>query len=220
MSAALPPTDNAPTEKTLTDNTPTENTRTGNTLAGNASAEAEEAEEAEEHDSGDLARDLLRRIAEDSRLTAAAQRLPASHLRRLLTRCHAENAEALRHIVTAHGWPTAALVGEDASTAALMILLHSDDLGFQLACRDLIAAAVALGDCPPIHGAYVTDRCAVSMGRPQVYGTRYTPLGRPYPVVDPEGVDDRRRAVGLRTMADEQQALRELRLRRMNRASA
>lgn len=167
-----------------------------------------------------LADELLRRAAEDNSATAEAQRLPATHLRRALARCRAENAEALRSVVTAHGWPTAALVGADASTAALMILLHSDDLAFQLTCRDLIAEAVEAGLCSPIHGAYAADHCAVALGRPQSYGTRYTPLGRPYPLLDPEGVDDRRLAVGLRTMAAEQRALTEIRLRQSNRASA
>lgn len=174
----------------------------------------------EERERQALADELLRRVAEDNSATAEAQRLPANHLRLTLARCRAENAEALRSVVAAHGWPTAALVGVDASTAALMILLHSDDLAFQLTCRDLIAEAVEAGLCSPIHGAYVADHCAVALGRPQVYGTRYTPLGRPYPLLDPEGVDARRLAVGLRTMAAEQQALTEIRLRQANRASA
>jgi hypothetical protein len=52
--------------------------------------------------------------------------------------------------------------------------------------------------------------------------TRYTSLGRrPYPIQDPEGVDARRPAIGLRTMAAERRALREVvQLRHLNRASA
>jgi hypothetical protein len=169
---------------------------------------------------GELARELLRRTAEDNELTARAQRLPGSHLRGRLAACRAANAEALRAAVGAYGWPTADLVGSDASTAALMILLHADDLPFQLACRDLIAEAVGLGLCSPIHGAYAADHCAVALGQPQAYGTKYSPLGRPHPILDPEGVDARRQAIGLRTMAAEQQALREIRLRHLTRASA
>ncbi|MFJ4921997.1 DUF6624 domain-containing protein [Streptomyces sp. NPDC088725] len=182
------------------------------------------AEDVREHapaSAEELADELLRLVAEDNRLTATAQRLPAAHLRRSLANCRTENAEALRAAVGAYGWPTADLVGPDASTAALMILLHSDDLPFQLTCRALVTEAVGLGLCSPIHGAYLTDHCAVALGQPQSYGTKYTPLGRPYPVLDPEGVDARRLAIGLRTMAAEQQALREMQLRHLtSRASA
>ncbi|MCF3962521.1 hypothetical protein L1885_12795 [Streptomyces fuscigenes] len=139
---------------------------------------------------------------------------------RRLTRCRDANAAALREIVEEHGWPTAALVGGEASTAALMILLHADDLALQLTARDLIDDAVAQGQCPPIHAAYASDHCAVELGRPQRYGTRFTPLGRPFPVADPDGLDARRVSVGLRTMAAEQQALEKIRLRHLNRASA
>ncbi|MBP0459796.1 hypothetical protein JFN87_20195 [Streptomyces bomunensis] len=167
-----------------------------------------------------MARELVDRIAQDGRLTTQAQRLPGAQMRRRVARCRAVNAAALREIVEESGWPTAELVGEEASTAALMILLHADDLALKLACRDLITDAVERGQCPPIHAAYATDHCAVELGRPQPYGTRYTPLGRPYPVADPDGVDARRVAVGLRTMAAEQQALAEIQLRRLSRASA
>lgn len=181
---------------------------------------ADEVTGAERTPAGALARQLLELAAEDNEMTAAAQRLPGAHLRRRLADCRGRNAEVLRKAVAAYGWPTAGVVGAEASTAALMILLHADDLPFQLTCRDLIAEAVGLGHCPPIHGAYAADHCAVALGRPQSYGTKYTSLGRPYPILDPEGVDARRRAVGLRTMAAEQQALREMQLRHMTRASA
>ncbi|MCA1220435.1 DUF6624 domain-containing protein [Streptomyces sp. 8L] len=167
-----------------------------------------------------LARELLDRVAQDSALTATAHRLPGPHARRRLVRCRAANAAALREIVEEHGWPSAALVGAEASTAALMILLHADDLPLQLTGRDLITDAVERGQCSPIHAAYATDHCAVELGRPQPYGTRYTPLGRPFPVADPDGVDARRVSIGLRTMAAERQALADIQLRHLNRASA
>ncbi|MEW2548309.1 DUF6624 domain-containing protein [Streptomyces sp. NPDC047002] len=167
-----------------------------------------------------LAEELVDRVAQDGALTAAAQRLPGAHTRRRLARCRAANTAALREILDEHGWPTARLVGAEASTAALMILLHADDLPLQLRCRDLITTAVERGQCPPIHAAYATDHCAVELGRPQPYGTRYSPLGRPFPVADPDGVDARRAAVGLATMEAERRALAEIQLRHLSRASA
>lgn len=46
---------------------------------------------------------------------------------------------------------------------------------------------------------------ATRAGRPQVYGTQYgmTEAGfGPHPVEDPDGLDERRAAVGLQPMAD------------------
>ncbi|WP_314408698.1 DUF6624 domain-containing protein [Streptomyces kroppenstedtii] len=157
-----------------------------------------------------LARELVRRVDDDQRATEEVHRSPTPAARRCLATCRESNAEALRAIVRRHAWPTAALVGAPASTAALMILLHAPDLAFQVACRDLIAQAVADGRCPAPHHAYIADHCAVELGQPQFYGTRIDPLTCcPYPVRRPEGLDERRRDVGLAPL-DEQ--LRTLRL--------
>jgi hypothetical protein len=156
-----------------------------------------------------LAAELVRRIEEEQRLARESGSLPAALGRLRITRCRADNAEALKAAVARHGWPTAELVGEPASTAALMILLHTPDLGFQLSCRDLIAAAVDDGGCPAVHHAYIADHCAVEMSRPQYYGTRINPrtLG-PYPVRNPATVDERRRDVGLPPLGEQLRALR------------
>lgn len=157
----------------------------------------------------DLGSELVRRASEDYQLMERAHAVPARHRRDLLTKCQRENAEALRTIVGRHGWPTADLVGEQASTAALMILLHAPDRGFQLTCRDLIAEAVEDGRCPVVHHAYIADHCAVEQGKPQFYGTRVDPRTlRPYPVVRPESVEERRADIGLGPLDQQTQALR------------
>jgi hypothetical protein len=50
------------------------------------------------------------------------------------------------------------------------------------------------------------DRVRMFEGRPQLYGTQLEPddegRPRPYPIEDPEGVDERRRAVGLEPLAE------------------
>jgi hypothetical protein len=156
-----------------------------------------------------LASELVRRAGEDYRLMERAHAVPARHRRDLLGKCQRENAEALRAVVDGYGWPTTDLVGEQASTAALMILLHAPDLGFQLTCRDLIAEAAEDGRCPVVHHAYIADHCAVEQGRPQFYGTRVDPRTlRPYPVIRPESVEERRADIGLGPLDQQTQALR------------
>lgn len=153
--------------------------------------------------------ELVRRADEDHRLTRHAQASPTSFHRDLLVKCHRENTEVLRAIVAEHGWPSTDLVGDRASTAALMLLLHTQDLGFQLTCRDLIAEAAEDGRCPAVHHAYIADHCAVELGQPQFYGTRVDPrLVRPYPVRQPEFLDERRADVGLCPLDQQMRALR------------
>lgn len=157
-----------------------------------------------------LAAGLVRRADEDRRLTAQAQAVPTRHRRDLLQECHRENAEALKAIVAKYGWPTVDMVGDEASTAALMILLHAQDLGFQLFCRDLIAEAVEDGRCPAVHHAYIADHCAVEQGQPQFYGTRIDPWTmRPYEIRRPENVEERRADAGLCSLEQQMQMLRQ-----------
>ena len=158
-----------------------------------------------------LAAELVRRAAEDQRLTRLARETPTALNRHFVTRCRGANADALRAVVARRGWPEAGQVGESASTAALMILLHTADLGFQLTCRDLIAEAVADGGCPAVHHAYIADHCAVELGQPQYYGTRID-AGTlcPYPIRQPETVEERRQDVGLDPLAEQLPALRHV----------
>lgn len=156
-----------------------------------------------------LAAELIRRVDDERRLAREARSAPTARARDRIAACHAGNGDALRAIVARHGWPTAEAVGEPASTAALMLLLHSPGLGFQLSCRDLIAEAVADGLCPAVHHAYIADHCAVALNQPQFYGTRIDPGTLfPYPIRHPESVDERRRDVGLGPLTDHLRAVR------------
>ncbi|WP_055529406.1 DUF6624 domain-containing protein [Streptomyces graminilatus] len=158
-----------------------------------------------------LADQLVRRAEEDQRLTRLAREVPTALNRHYVTRCRGANADALRSVVAGRGWPEARQVGEPASTAALMILLHTADLGFQLTCRDLIAEAVADGGCPAVHHAYIADHCAVELGQPQFYGTRIdADTLCPYPIRHPETVEERRQDVGLAPLAEHLPVLRHV----------
>nr|WP_231905708.1 DUF6624 domain-containing protein [Streptomyces davaonensis] len=159
-----------------------------------------------------LATELRRRADQERELMRRAQAEPTERRRQDIAACRRANTEALRAIVRNHGWPTTDQVGDPASTAALMILLHASDLDFQLICRDLIAEAVLEGRCSAVHLAYIADHCAVEQGQPQFYGTRVNPETlRPYPVRQPQTLDERRHDVGLRPLAEQTKALRWVR---------
>ncbi|MFD7016676.1 DUF6624 domain-containing protein [Streptomyces sp. NPDC059928] len=157
-----------------------------------------------------LAKRLLELRARDAHLSHEAMALPESTSRlTALAKARVENGQTLNFIVQDGGWPSPEAVGDEASTAALQILLHAADRELQLTCRDLILASVQEGDSPAIHGAYIEDFCCVLEGRKQRYGTTFDPtLLRPFPIEDPDGVDELRRAVGLPPLEDQLQQLR------------
>ncbi len=147
---------------------------------------------------------LLALAAEDERLTLAAVALPgATNRREAVAQCRADHGRVLSEAVRTTGWPSCSAVGENASIAALQILLHSEEVDLLLSCRPLIAEAVAHRTSPAIHLAHVDDACAVLQGRRQVYGTQIDHrVLRPYPIEDPDDVDERRRKVGLPPLAE------------------
>mgnify|MGYP001560728744 CR=1 FL=1 len=49
--------------------------------------------------------------------------------------------------------------------------------------------------------AYLEDRILVNEGKPQLYGTQFLE-GAPRPIKDPDHVDERRKSVGLESLAE------------------
>ncbi|MFE6412206.1 DUF6624 domain-containing protein [Streptomyces sp. NPDC057837] len=151
----------------------------------------------------DIAQDLIGRV-EAARRT---WRAPA-HVRDAATADDVEAAhnavradtQALRRLVTRHGWPGRCLVGDSGSQAALTIALQADhDPAFQKTLLRMLAEASRRGDATTAQWARLHDRCLVHSG-PQEYGTQYWLRdGRIelHPVADPDGLDKRRADVGL-----------------------
>ncbi|HEY8524359.1 MAG TPA: DUF6624 domain-containing protein [Acidimicrobiales bacterium] len=92
-----------------------------------------------------------------------------------------------------------------------MIALHANqDVDVQERALALVRAAVAAGQASRTELAYLEDRVALNRGRPQRYGTQIGCVdGRAEPaeLEDPEGVDERRAAVGLSPLDDTELAV-------------
>jgi hypothetical protein len=77
----------------------------------------------------------------------------------------------------------------------------------------LLREAAARGDVASVEVAMLEDRIAFFEGRPQKYGTQFdwTENGElvPWAIEDEEGVDERRRAVGLPPLAENSRRIRE-----------
>ena len=111
----------------------------------------------------------------------------------------AQLTEELKQIVTQKGWPTIALVGIDASNAAMLILTHTADHAWQ---QQLLPHLEELADArkiDPSSLALVVDKELVSAGKLQRYGSQFKLVNGAmamYGVEDP-GALDRQRARAL-----------------------
>lgn len=118
----------------------------------------------------------------------------------------ADNLAWLKQVVSEVGWPGQSLAGQDGAHAAWLLAQHADsDPEFQRRCLGLVTQAVACGEALPAELAYLTDRVLLAEGRAQEYGTQFEGReGRwvPQRLRDPEGVDERRAAMGLGTLAE------------------
>jgi hypothetical protein len=122
------------------------------------------------------------------------------------------NTAWLGGVIQEWGWPGRSLVGDDGADAAWLLAQHSDhDPAFQRTCLDVLAAAVERGDASQRNLAYLTDRVLLKERGTQVYGTQFTSGSggpEPQPIEDPEGVDERRAAMGLGSLAEYAELMR------------
>jgi hypothetical protein len=121
------------------------------------------------------------------------------------------HADRLMELLLATGrWPAKAQVGALASQGAWLIAQHADtQLDVQRVALALLRVAVAEGTAGGSGArelAMLEDRVAVNEGRPQTYGTQIAEVigGRPvpWPVTEPERLDERRAGVGLEPLAE------------------
>jgi hypothetical protein len=163
----------------------------------------------------DLRRELLelRRADEETRTRLVGDVSLFDGYAPEMERVHRENAERLAAIMDRHGWPGSSLAGEDGAEAAWSIAQHAISRpAFQRRCLELLQAAVEAGEAPSLHEAYLTDRIRFNERRPQVYGTIFDwdADGRmsPWDIEYPDGVEDRRAAVGLPPLAEHVRRMR------------
>ena len=109
------------------------------------------------------------------------------------------NTSRLQEIIAEQGWPGHQLVGMQAAHAAWLLAQHAPP-DLQEKFLPLLEDAVSRDDASPRDLAYLTDRVLMHRGQPQVYGTQYREndgILTLWTVQDPDGLDDRRAAIGL-----------------------
>ena len=152
--------------------------------------------------------ELARRVEEDQALRqeyVSADTL-TPELAERLGAVDADNTAWMKQLVTRHGWPTIARVGEEGASNAWLLVQHADqDVDFQEQCLVLLRAAVAQGQADRTNLAYLEDRVATHRGRPQRYGTQFVSKDgglEPYELEDPARHSSTRAGVGLGTLAE------------------
>ncbi|MGW0435747.1 DUF6624 domain-containing protein [Micromonospora sp. NPDC003197] len=123
------------------------------------------------------------------------------------------NTARLKEIIDQIGWPTVSKVGAEASSAAWLVAQHApDDLDFMKRCLLLMQQA-GPGEVKLSNIALLDDRVRIIQDQPQVYGTQFCNTGNgwdPFPIEDPERVNERRAAMGLDTFEDDVARIREM----------
>ena len=124
-----------------------------------------------------------------------------------MERIDRKHTKRRKEIVKDYGWPTIDQVGRDGAHAAWILVQHADlDLSFQEHCLSLMGKLLPSSQVSPVDVAYMKDRILVALGKPQIYGTQYHKVNgevKPFPIEDEEHVDERRKQLGLSTMAEQ-----------------
>jgi hypothetical protein len=132
-----------------------------------------------------------------------------------------ENTKRMKEFIDQVGWPTISKVGEHSSDMAWLLVQHADlDHQFQQMCLDLMKAQPA-GEIKPANIAYLEDRVSIAEKRPQLYGTQFYVDEKgtfgPKPIEDPDHIDERRKAVGLGTLAEYTSTMEQIYKERSNK---
>jgi hypothetical protein len=123
-----------------------------------------------------------------------------------------ENGKKLQVLIEKYGWPVSEKYGNDIEHAAWMITMHAISL------PELQKQVLALLKADPIRNtspecAMLEDRILVFSGRKQKFGTQFdwdeNGLLHPFPIENPEDVDNKRKQVGLEPLELKVQKLRE-----------
>jgi len=120
-------------------------------------------------------------------------------------RIDVDNTAWLKERMADTGWFDAARFGRKATGDAFLIVQHSGDLGLMTAALPLIKAEIRSGAIRGDQFALLYDRLALNLGRKQSFGSQLSGNDDGLfvcPLDDPEGVDARRKAVGMGPLVD------------------
>lgn len=118
-----------------------------------------------------------------------------------------DNLAWLKEVVQKHGWPSRSAVGPEGAQAAFLIAQHAvSDLDFMAQCLESLKTLHKAGEAEGQWVALMTDRLLIMKDKKkQRYGTQLMfKDGKmvPQPIEDEETVDQRRKELGMPSLAD------------------
>lgn len=140
--------------------------------------------------------------------------LPSEQYHPKMRALHEQHVQVLQDILNEHGWPSIHLVGKEGAKAAWLIAQHAvSNLPFMLSCVSLLKDGVANNKVEGWQLAFLQDRVLTLQGKAQEYGTQFDvdeqgwPM--PFPIANPERVNVRRQRLGLNTLEERLEQLRQ-----------
>ena len=120
---------------------------------------------------------------------------------------HRHHNARIRAILSEHGWPGRTLVGDDGTAAAWSLLQHAIlDPDLMRNALPVVERATQTGETERRFLAFLIDRIRTLEGRSQIYGTQHdwdaAGMLSPLPIEEPTLVDERRRSMGLESLAE------------------
>lgn len=116
------------------------------------------------------------------------------------------NFEEMQLLLDRYGWPKYSTVGKLAADAPLLVINHQESEDARIMYLSTIKEHCLMSEGSCMEYAKIQDRILVNTGQLQIYGMqfRYTDDRKlePFPIVDPEFVDQRRFEIGLEPIKD------------------
>jgi hypothetical protein len=157
-----------------------------------------------------LLREQLLKMYNTDQTARGLSGVPAATMQQL-SATDAQLTLELKQIVGQKGWPTIALVGIEASNAAMTVLTHSADHAWQLHLLPTLEQLSDAGKIDPSSLALVVDKELVSEGKLQRYGSQFKAVNggemAMYGVEDPDQLDQRRAKALLPPMKEYKEVL-------------
>lgn len=117
-----------------------------------------------------------------------------------------DNFEVMQQSIKTYGWPKYSTVGKLAADAPLLVINHHESETIRIKYLEQIKQSCLDKEGSCMEYAKIQDRILVNTDNPQVYGMqfRYNAERKlePFPIINPEYVDQRRKEIGLEPLKD------------------
>lgn len=124
-----------------------------------------------------------------------------------MAKVDSSNLLIAKKLLNKYGWLGNDVVGDRGNETIWLVIQHSD-LKTQIKYIPKLRRSVSKGLSHPYYLAYMEDRIAMNQGKEQIYGSQIThdlSTGKYsiYPIRDEVNVDERRKAMGMRRLAED-----------------